>query len=80
MTIENTQTKRRREVTAAQFEAIKAKGDAFAKIYRVVEDAPPEPPKEIKKLSGKTKPPESDNDGLQTTIDGLPDQNVGENE
>ena len=77
MIIENIQTKRCREVTAAEFEAIKAKGDAFAKIYRVIEDAPPETPKEIKKLSGKTKPPESDNDGLQTTIEGLPDEDAG---
>lgn len=77
MTIENIQTNRRREVTAAEFEALKARGDAFAKIYRVVQDAPPELPKELKKMSGKTKAPESDNDGLQTTIEGLPDENAG---
>ena len=75
MIIENIQTKRRRTVTVAEFEALKARGDAFAKIYRVVEDAPPELPKEIKKLSGKTKPPESDND-VQATTNGLPDENV----
>lgn len=76
MEIRNKQTGRIRVVTPAEYEAICQKGDHFATLYEVVNQTAPPTPKEIKKMSGKQNP-ESDNDGLQTTFDGLPQQDAG---
>jgi hypothetical protein len=76
MRIRNKQTGRERDVTPQEFERLRDQSEQHKTLYEVVtHDAPPIP-KEVKKMSG-TKQPESDNDGLQTNFDGLPDQNAG---
>jgi hypothetical protein len=77
MRIRNKQTKRERDVTPQEFERLRNQSEQHKTLYEVVTEQPAPPiPKEVKKMSGK-QTPESDNDGLQTNFDGLPDQNAG---
>lgn len=78
MTIQNKNTGATHEVTAAQYAAICARGEAWKNLYLVISAPEPDVPKEIKKTVRAKQTPEFDTNGIEATDGGFSEQDAGE--